>query len=563
MVDTVPVRDDQGQLLKTPCALTIAHGLHEIMVVRPGYRDESTSLTAPRDTEVELQPTSDRDGQSESVLHADFFEAEVGDPIPLLSLHSPASELDPYLTPGGLQLWFVGHRKQGKGLYVASRATPYHAFGEPEFILASRGRDWPASPSITRDGLSLVYLIPDDAKIWMLTRPNPLTDFGDKIALKYSEDDVALWRSCQITGDGLRLYWVEDVSGKQRTLASVRKSTDVKFGRNQRFNLPGRVPCLSDDGLRQYLFDGKILKRARRGDLISDFSEPQVVASLTTNNYVASDRRQFCVSDDEQWLVYSDNPRRNANLYIVRVFQQPAWGFIVQGKRIPPKVKTPVATTPREPKTDPQPTEQAVPQVDPRTLPTAYARFRAEFLVSLAEREFMVAQDLLHQAQRNPALASDGELLEWDRADLERVVQFWSGLQAILKTMKPGAPVRFGALKLQFISFQNGIVTAGRSGKRTAKSLQELSASNLVALVESVRPAKEPMDQLRSATFLYFDTGGNKRSARTRLARAGESGVQFYEQQAARLFRTARSEFERNNLAQGLTLLGEIEQQFG
>jgi len=562
MVDSVPVRDDQGELLKTPCALTLTDGLHEIMAMRPGYRDESTSLTVPRDSEVELQPTMDPDGTSESVLNADFFEAEVGEPIPLLSLHSPSSELDPFLSPDGLQLWFVGHREQGKGIYVTSRATPFHAFGEPEFILASRGRDLPASPSTTRDGLSLVYLIPEDAKIWMLTRPNPLTEFGDKIALKYSDEDVSQWQSSQITADGLRLYWVEDNSGTQRTLASVRKSPDAKFGRNLRFTLPGRTPCLSDDGLRQYLFDGKILKRARRPNLLSEFSEPQVVASLNTNNYVISDRRQFCVSDDEQWLVYSDNPRRNANLYIVRVFDQPAWGFIVQGKSIPPKPKPVEVVTKPEPQNDPAGPSQPATPVDPRTLPTAYDGFRQAFLADLAAREFSQAQTLLKQTQNKLKSASDREMLNWDRADLERMLQFWSELQAALKQMQPGDPIRFGPVKLQFISFADGVITAGRGGKRTSKALSDLPASNLIALMESVQPAKQEADHLRSATFLYFDGGGNKRSAKTRFARAGEAGSQFYEQQAQRLLHLARSEFDRDNLAQGMVLLDEIERQF-
>ena len=421
LVDMVPVRDAQGELLTTPCALTIPHGLHEIMVVRAGYRDESTNLTAPRDTEVELHSEEDSDGASQSILHADFFEAEVGEPIPLLSLHSLESELDPYLTPDGLQLWFVGHRAEGKGIYVASRATPYHAFGEPEFILASRGRDLPASPSVTRDGLSLVYLIPEDAKIWMLTRPNPLAEFGEKTALKFSGDDATEWRSSQITGDGLRLYWVEDALGKHRTMASVRKSSDASFGGSLQFKLPGGVPCLSDDGLRQYAFDGKILKRARRGDLLSDFSAPQVVASLSTSNFVASDRRQFCVSDDEQWLVYSDNPHRNANLYIARIFQRPAWGFIVQGKPIPDKAKPQVAAAPTQPTTAPEPDTPTVPQVDPRTLPTAYAKFRADLQAAFSRRAFAAAEKLVIHAQQQPELAADRELLDWDRADVQRL----------------------------------------------------------------------------------------------------------------------------------------------
>ena len=562
LVDMIPIRDEQGALLTTPCALTIPHGLHEIMVARTGYRDASTTLTVPRDSEVQLQQAEDPDGASPSILHADFFEAEVGEPIPLLSLHSPQSELDPYLTPDGLQLWFVGDRAAGKGIYVASRSTPYHAFDEPEFILASRGRDLAASPSVTRDGLSLVYLIPEDAKIWMLTRPNPLAEFGEKIALKFSQDDATQWRSSQITGDGLRVYWVEDASGKHRTMASVRKSADAKFGRNLQFKLPGGVPCLSDDGLRQYAFDGKILKRARRGDLLSEFSAPQVVASLNTNNYVGSDRRQFCVSDDEQWLVYSDNPRRNANLYIVRIFQRPAWGFIVQGKRIPDKAKPQVAEVSTPDTNSPEPDTPTVPPVDPRTLPTAYAQFRGALLAALSRREFAAAEKLVTQARQQPELAADRELLEWDRADVQRLVQFWSELHQTLQGLQPGDPIRFGSLKLEFISFRDQTVTAGRGGKQSSRSLSELQAGNLVALVESGQAANDAAAKMRSALFLYFDAGGNPRSAKSRLARAGEAGQQFLQQQAERLFRTADREFKRENLLQGLKILDQIDQQF-
>ena len=221
MVDGEPVRNAQGEFVTTPCAVTAEQGARSITVFREGAFDLSRVVDVSKDSEITLEPSNDASGVSD-ILKAPHLRAEVGVPIALAGLNSSRPETDPYVTPDRLSIWFVGDRVDGRGLFVATRPSPFHDFDEPRLV--NRSADMPATPSITDDSLYIVYAVPEKARLMALARANPLAGFDGKDALRHSKSLAPTWTSSQILGDGLRLYWVEETAdGDVRTLTSSRQ----------------------------------------------------------------------------------------------------------------------------------------------------------------------------------------------------------------------------------------------------------------------------------------------------------------------------------------------------
>lgn len=368
-VDGEPVRTEAGEFAATPCAVVVPPGNREIVVAKDGFADTSRRLNVTGDTDGVFEASDLQPGE-ETLSAAAHLDAPLGKSIALTALNSPGAELDPYVSPDGLSIWFVGQRSEGTGIFVARRASPYHQFEAPRYVFVTGGLEVPATPSLTGDGLTLVYAVPEKQRIYAWTRATSESEFTEDRILQFGRDAGMLWPSCQILPDALRLYWTERPAsgGSLKGKAAVRRSPAESFSRPIGYPLPGLHPCLSADGLRQYVFDGKRLQRARRADLRDEFSALETIATVELPNYVPSNsRRQYFVSDDEQWLFYSDDPDGGGDLHMARLFPGRHWGVKLVGTPIAPR-KEIAATAPAvEPAMTVEPKRTETEPESPRT----------------------------------------------------------------------------------------------------------------------------------------------------------------------------------------------------
>jgi hypothetical protein len=569
LVDGEIARDaGSGEWLTTPCAVTVPIGSHDIKVAKPGFRDtpypDRVSVSHENVVEVVVEPVKDPQGDVVSVLDAPYRKAKVGEPVALESLNSVGMETDPFLTADGLAIYFVADRPEGNGIYYATRSSPYVAFDSPQLLRSSRGFDAKATPSITADSHAVVYALTEKQRVVALLRPNPLGDFVEKENLKYSTRTGEHWRSAQMLSDGLRFYWTVEKKGKLETHVTSRRSAEDRFGKILRVDMPGTHPCLSADGLRQYVYDGKTLRRARRRRVTSKFSRLEVIHELLLENYVHhAQRRQYFVSDDEQWLLYSDNPDDGGDLYMVRLSEGKSWGFVVTGNSVPPRAVVASIPAKEQPKLDPAPGASA-PDVDPRSVPLPYTRHWKQFRTLMAAKKYVAAKQQVERSLADPKFQRDRDLLQWDQDDADRAIGFWNDVRQSLGSMKPGEKIRFGTAKVALISFdrKKDEITAHTKTKEIKKKIQGMSPVNLLSLVDRIVEKTDEPAQARAGVYLYYDPVGGNNSAATRLGRAGKVGHEFYERLAVRMTRQARQEFERNNIAAGLRFIDKVTSEF-
>ncbi|MBT4867491.1 MAG: DUF1080 domain-containing protein [Planctomycetaceae bacterium] len=562
LIDGELVRDEESEdWLKTPCAVTLPVGNHDVKVAKAGFRDTPlpgrVSVTADAEAEAILQPVEDPLGITDSVLDAPYLNAKVGEPIALESLNSARLETDPFITADGLAIYFAANRSEGNGIYAATRPSPYVEFYPPELLQNSRGRDDKATPSVTDDARLIAYAMPEKQRVVALTRETPLGDFIDKQNLKYSSRAAEFWRSALMLGDGLRFYWTIEIDGQLETRVTSRNSLDDRFGEMRRVDMPGVHPCLSSDGLRQYVFDGETVSRARREKVTGTFSRLETIATVSLENYVhSSKRRQYFVSDDEQWLFYCSNPDKQGDLYMVRLSQGASWGFAAFGTNIPNR--TVVANNPTIDEPDPKTPTETDPKVDPQTLPLPYTTHWKQFNTLMATKKYDAAKKLVEQSLADAKFARDRELLEWDRTEVERVIGFWNDVRQSLETMKPGDPLRFGAAKVTLIKFEDDLITAKARTKEVSKVIYDMTRVDVLAIADLIVEKIDEAGQARMATFLYYDPKGGAGSAKTRFDRAGAVGPAFYERQAVRVLHQAQQEFDRDKIAEGLAFVAKV-----
>jgi hypothetical protein len=566
LIDGELVRDeDSGDWLRTPCVITLPVGNHDVKVAKAGFRDTPlpgrVSITADNAAEAILEPVEDPLGIVDSVLAAPYLEAKVGEPIALESLNSGGLETDPFVTADGLAIYFAANRSEGNGIYYATRPSPYVEFYPPELLQNSRGLSDKATPSITDDARIVAYAMPEKQRVVALLRDTPLGDFAEKTNLKYSARSGEFWRSAQMLGNGLRFYWTIEIDGKLETRVTSRPSLEERFGDIRRVSMPGRHPCLSNDGLRQYVFDGKTLSRARREKVTGTFLRLETIATVSLENYVhSSRRRQYFVSDDEQWLFYCDDPDKQGDLSMVRLSQGVSWGFAAFGKNIPNR--TVVANNPPIDKPDPRTPMETGPKVDPQTLPLPYTTHWKEFDTLMRTKQYDAAKQLVERSLADAKFTRDRELLEWDRTDVERVIGFWNDVRRSLTAMKPGDPLRFGAAKVMLVKFENDEITAKTRTKEVTKAIYDMTRVDLLSIVGLVVEKTDEAGQARMGTFLYFDPKGGAGSAKTRFNKAGTAGPEFYERQAERVLHQARQEFDREKIASGLAFVARVSADF-
>lgn len=557
-VDGETARDDQQQPVLTPCAVTVVRGRHRFVVAKKGFKDVDREMTVGQEENIiATAAVADEGDEANSMLEAPLLETPVGEPLPLASLNTPGVELDPFLEADGRTIWFVSMRPGGKGIYFATRPSPYHGFGEPTFVPVTRSPDALSSPSITSNGLLLVYASADKARLSAIHRPAVDADFTNPESIQFAAAG-GYWPSAQISADGRQVFWTQaPEEGKPlQTMRAGRRALDQKFSGTTSARLPGGHPCLSDDSLRQYVFDGSTLRRARRSTTDQPFSDLEVIATLKLEGYVAApNRRQFTVSDDEQWLIYSNNAE-DGDLFMVRLVNGPGWGLAPRGKSIAPLQQ--VVTRSEEPETPESKPEETAAPIDPRSLPLPYATFRDGFRSLMAERRYDEAEKSASDALKDDKLAVDRDLISWDLAEAEETKRFWNDVNEAVAKLKPGSAVRVAGAKVDFVKFEEGVLHLKARAKELEKQLDSMGAGDLADLVEDSFGKTNEDIQRRIGTFLLNDAQGSEKGAENRLKRGGKMGAEVLEHIPARMVHLADQEIRRDKAAAGLALLETI-----
>ncbi|MFQ5731183.1 MAG: TolB family protein, partial [Planctomycetaceae bacterium] len=503
-VDGRPAFDAKGEILRTPCAVTVPQGQREFTVAREGFRDAHQVVDVAGESRVVFSSIEKSAGGHASLLNAAYLRTETARPIPLLSLNSDRQDLDPYVTPDGRSLYFVSDRNGKKGIYHVARQSAYDYFEKTPRLIKSGSR-LPASPMISADSLSIVYALPRLGVVYQISRESAVGEFGRGDLLVKRSGSSARCTSAQVIRDGersWRLYWLQEARGRTQAYSAkaVEKRTageltgdspdrrngrrrvlkplaQQTFGRPKKLDLRGDPPCMSEDGLRQYAFDGKLLTRATRKSVDEPFASPEIIANISLSNYrPTAGRRSYFLTDDEQWLFYESR----GDLHMLRVFARPRRGFVLTGKPIPP---LPVKVA-KLPKKKPVKPVTAPPKVDPRTRPLPYPVFRKQLLALLRDRKYEAAKKHVRAGLAEPKLADDRNLIAWDREDVRRTSAFWDDFRKAVKAMKPGDMFSIGSARVKFVKFSDGAFVAQSVTKRVVKPAAEMRPSDLIAIVD-------------------------------------------------------------------------------
>lgn len=559
-INKQPARDAQGEFLRTPCRVRIPSNSArdvEVTVAKEGFADSSQLVLGSEHTELVFGKPEPATAETASLLSTALVNLEVGRPVALLSLNSSGAERDPYLEPSGLVMWFVGDRTEGRAIYRAERESLFDFFNPPEIVRATQSGDLPATPSVSFGG-SLVYVVPEKRRILSVSTAE-MSYEPPKVLQQGTRPDV-LWEAAQISPEGLQLYWTERAkdSTDRRGFIATRKNPAHKFKDRKEHNLPGLFPCFSSDGLRQYSFDGKVLKRSRRMSLEERFAAPEILANLQLPNYPRqSNHRCFWITEDEEWLYYSGETGAG-DLYVVRLFNGPNWGYAPRGEKIAPRV-TIAETQPVDP--DSMPFIPMPVSEKPEEKGPPYPEFRKQFVELLKKREYETADQALKEAMENPRFKEDQTVLEWDRSEWQSVTGFWKSIREHLQNRKPGTEFKIGTVKVKFVKF-DGDEIHYRLSQEGTKPLNEMQPRDLIAFL---RPDLKPDDaetHLQIATFLFYDQEGSETLADIYLKDAGKLGETFEERLAGRMLHNAKWQLAEEKIADALGLLEQLQESY-
>ncbi|MBD3674613.1 MAG: DUF1080 domain-containing protein [Planctomycetaceae bacterium] len=565
LVDGHPARDADSNYLSPPCEILVEQGNRTVSLTRPGYQDSQRVVIVSEMSEVQFPPLQKADENSVITANSPLFDWPIDQPFPLEQVNSIGRELDPYLSPDGLTLWFVGDREHGKAVYVSYRESIWHDFDPPEVLLLSRSASLPASPSVTADGLFLYYAQPESSRIVSLTRQGPLAEFRDQKKVLFDREMTAPWLTAQVLPDHLRLYWTTVTDQETQGFAAVRSSTDKDFSDPIPYPLPGLIPMLSPDGLRQYQFDGQTLSRSRRADVSSNFSRPETIHQFSLTDFQTdSNRRQFFVSADEQWMVYSSGAKGAEDLALVRLSKSPGWGVAPIGKPIPPK---PVEVADLTKETDQKPAmtpdmKDKEPTVDPRSLPLPYQKYLVEWRAALAKRDDKTAESLTRQALQDDELSDSRDMLQQNLRAIEQIRKTWSLLDEAVTALEADSTVPLGTARARFETYTDGVLTFKLGNNSVQRTLRELPALTIINLIQKHLKPDDRDGLTALAYFLLYDGEGDRDLALNRVEPFADKTDEIIAEINRHVLHRAKLEFERENYPAGIVLLRAIKEAY-
>ena len=567
LVDGEIAREPGGRMLRTPCEIGLPRGTHTLLLVQEKYRDYEAAITVDEAQTFEFDVPFEPFANPTGFFASPIGMAKIGNPIELERTNADGPAWDPCLSADGLSLWFAGQKEAGKGIYVAQRKNRFEPFGPPEILM--RHSDRPASPTVTRDGLTLAYTIPAKAQVRSLVRTDRDAPWKSGATLRQSEKEDESWNAAQISGDGKTLYYTisrgEKLLGRIVTRTSLRKPFD---GDSRAFRFLGGLPHFTANGHTQFEFDGEHLRRSTRANAEADFASAEEISEFGFDGYMAQpDHRQYCVSDDEQWLCYSDNPREAGKLYLVRIADGPQRGFAPVGKALPipedSAAPSPFSDIAGEKKKADEAgaDEQLRPAADdPRSAPLAFVEYLNRIAELRSEWDYDAALNLTKQAAEDSMLAESKNYIAWDVEELQILVAFRNRLNAALGNLKPKEVVKAGAILIEFEKFEEGVVSGQIKGsaKPVSKRLADFNPVDLVTIVEKSVGRDDADLPLQAALFLAQFPKIDARQMQMRWERVGLQRKDFTERPAARRLHVAELEVGRDNFSVALEEIGRI-----
>ena len=557
-VDGIVARDEQGELLLTPCEIPLEPGPRSFRLARKGYRDITQQVVIIERETVSFTATYDPFGEPTGYFASPFHQTPVGQLVDLSQVLPEGQPQTPWISQDGLDLFFCGESSAGRGVFHAQRSHPDLMF-EPA-VLVQRTSELVTSPSASRDGLQVAYVLPLQRQIRSLIRSERSEAFRSGPPLLFEEESTARWTRAFLTPDTRQLlvFTTEPAPHHLRTARRREDSSEFAFSGPTR-PAPVNAPCLSADGSMWYWLADKRLLKARRQDQGNPFENGKSVCQLPEALAGDSGLSQgFALSHDEQWLWFAQATKGQPSLSALRIQGAPSHGLTLVGR---PHVSTPLVTETRpeqpESKTPLTPDTKDTP---PREVPD-YPAFRRRLVDHLLTGNLDAAHQLWtekSQQQTDPATAA---VLQGDAVELELARGFWQRLQRALMTLQPGDKLRLGGgnrTVAEVDAASGTVVTKTNSGQERRWVLKDLPVNELVMLADRAEEGSSPQSSLESTQMLLWGDQTETADFRNRLQRAEGEQDSFRARWNARELLELRCEAEAGNLSQARRLIEQL-----
>ncbi len=368
LIDGEPVRDESGILLSIPCEVRVPPGPHEVTLAQPGMADLSKKVEIRQDRKLSFE-RPEKPERGASSLSGPLFDLAKGEFLPLDELNTAGKEYDPWLSTDGLTLVFAGDRAEGRGVYLATRPTRYHEFSPARLIEITRSGEFVATPVLSPDGLSLIYVHPARTRIWLLERNSVDEPFIKREALRSIDQPGFEWIGAQLmfpeaisqtpqfkASANFHLAWIErNAAGQQQVFVAEGPSLgSLSKAQGKAVILPGDRPWFTASTDRQFSLDGPILQRWIREQSLGPvasalYGNPSPIGEFPDGfpPPLANERSLF-ITDDEQWAVAAVTSaaseatlqQQPGDLMLLRLSDGPQWGWKFQGRSLKPTPST-------------------------------------------------------------------------------------------------------------------------------------------------------------------------------------------------------------------------------
>jgi hypothetical protein len=219
-----------------------------------------------------------------------------------------------------------GNPRTGWDLYEATRGSVFQPFGKPQLIKACVSPATDARPSLSADGLELIFLRTSrPSQHWRSTREATSKPFGKPQPVRLPEDDVAGWDlgpAQLVDRDHLLFTAYQNQAHIRAAFLATRTDLPGAFGsvHKLRFYKPRWAFFLSADRLRAYAGDTEGLLVTARKKETENFDEGILIAPAAVTGPVHD---QIWVAPQEDLIVYcspgpDQKPDSGRKLWMVR-----------------------------------------------------------------------------------------------------------------------------------------------------------------------------------------------------------------------------------------------------
>lgn len=254
---------------------------------------------------------------------------EISDP----DINSAQWEYEGTISPDGLSYYFTYYNGGNPDLYVATRASRSAPFGEASALSELNTGYCEYHPSITEDGLTLVYYkgcSPYDDHLKIVNRASTDVPFENEStiwSISTNEQNIMHELDPHISPDGLTLYYVKYVpslsmvdiyratrANRTSPFGSIQEVTAVKTTYQE------RGPFLTADGLTLFFSSNRAgtgdfnFYRVSRPNTSTEFESANVVAVSSLNSDDYYDNSISLTKDGTEVFFSSARPGGKGNL---------------------------------------------------------------------------------------------------------------------------------------------------------------------------------------------------------------------------------------------------------